>query len=101
MILWVKTITHIGDGKMVKKNSRIRNVFEPVFQLAHYWKMGKVSNLNTTVSYQQGSDARSRLDWFHAQIPTLLITENYQAMEYTVDEFELMQKIDWGLFISI
>lgn len=55
------------DGE--KRNSRIRNVFEPIFQLAHYWKIGKVSNLNTTLSYQQGSDARSRLDWFHASDP--------------------------------
>lgn len=55
------------DGE--KRNSRIRNVFEPIFQLAHYWKIGKVSNLNTTLSYQQGSDARSRLDWFHAADP--------------------------------
>ena len=55
------------DGE--KRNSRIRNVFEPVFQMAHYWKIGKSSNLNSTFSYQQGEDARSRLDWFHGADP--------------------------------
>lgn len=55
------------DGE--KRNSRIRKVFEPVFQMAHYWKIGKSSNLNSTFSYQQGEDARSRLDWFHATDP--------------------------------
>ncbi len=55
------------DGE--KRNSRIRKVFEPVFQLAFYNKLGKTSNWNNTFSYQQGSDARSRLDWFHASDP--------------------------------
>ena len=37
--------------------------------MAHYWKIGKSSNLNSTFSYQQGEDARSRLDWFHGADP--------------------------------
>lgn len=82
------------DGE--KRNSRIRNVFEPVFQLAHYWKMGKVSNLNTTVSYQQGSDARSRLDWFHAADPNPTYYRKLPSYgEYTVDEFRANAQIDW------
>lgn len=55
------------DGE--KRNSRIRKVFEPVFQLGFYNKVGKTSNWNNTFSYQTGSDARSRLDWFHANDP--------------------------------
>lgn len=55
------------DGE--KRNSRIRKTFEPVFQLQFYNKIGKTSNWNNTFSYQQGSDARSRLDWFHAADP--------------------------------
>ncbi|MGC4129046.1 MAG: TonB-dependent receptor [Bergeyella sp.] len=56
------------DGE--KRNERIRKTFEPIFQLSHYWKMGKNSKLNTTASYQQGSDKRGRLDWYNASSPS-------------------------------
>ncbi|SIS83193.1 Carboxypeptidase regulatory-like domain-containing protein [Kaistella chaponensis] len=52
-----------------KRNSRIRNVFEPMFMITDYLKIGKNSNWNNTLSYQFGRDARSRLDWFHAADP--------------------------------
>ncbi len=52
-----------------KRNSRIRKVFEPMFMLSDYLKIGKNSNWNNTISYQIGSDARSRLDWFHGKDP--------------------------------
>lgn len=82
------------DGE--KRNSRIRNVFEPVYQLAHYWKIGKVSNLNTTFSYQQGSDARSRLDWFHASDPNPTYYRKLPSYGiYTEDEFRQNAQIDW------
>lgn len=55
------------DGE--KRNSRIRKTFEPVFMLTDYLKLGKTSNWINTVSYQFGSDSRSRLDWFHASDP--------------------------------
>lgn len=52
------------DGE--KRNSRIRKMFEPMFQLAFYNKIGKNSNWNNTFSYQFGSDSRSRLERFLA-----------------------------------
>ncbi len=55
------------DGE--KRNSRIRRVFEPMFMLSDYLKIGKNSNWNNTISYQFGRDGRSRLDWFHASDP--------------------------------
>jgi hypothetical protein len=82
------------DGE--KRNSRIRKVFEPMFQLAHYWKMGKVSNLNTTISYQQGSDARSRLDWFHAADPNPTYYRKLPSYGiYTEEEFRDNAQVDW------
>lgn len=82
------------DGE--KRNSRIRNVFEPVFQLEHFWKIGKKSNLNTTFSYQQGSDARSRLDWFHAADPNPTYYRKLPSYGlYTADEFRKNAQIDW------
>ena len=82
------------DGE--KRNSRIRKVFEPVFQLEHFWKIGKQSNLNTTFSYQQGSDGRSRLDWFHASDPNPTYYRKLPSYGiYTTDEFKQNAQIDW------
>lgn len=82
------------DGE--KRNSRIRNVFEPVFQLAHYWKINKKSNLNTTLSYQQGSDARSRLDWFRGKDPHPYYYRKLPSFGLvSVDEFRENSQIDW------
>ncbi len=40
MILWVRTRTHIGDGKMVRKEIlELEKFWNQYFQLAHYWKM--------------------------------------------------------------
>ena len=65
--------------------------------------MGKVSNLTLLFLYQQGSDARSRLDWFHAADPNLLITENYQVMA-SIQKMNL-EKIEhkwiWLLFTKL
>ncbi len=55
------------DGE--KRSSRIRRTFEPMFMLTDYLKLGKTSNWINTFSYQIGSDARSRLDWFHGSDP--------------------------------
>jgi len=75
-----------------KRNARVRNVFEPMFQLSHYWTIGKKSNLNTTVSYQLGSDARSRIDWlqtndpnptYYRKLPSYIIQDYSQGEDYS------------------
>lgn len=82
------------DGE--KRNSRIRNVFEPIFQFQHFWKVGKKTNLNTTFSYQQGSDARSRLDWFHASDPNPTYYRKLPSYGlYSAEEFRQKAQIDW------
>lgn len=83
------------DGE--KRNSRIRNVFEPMFMLTDYLKVGKNSNWINTVSYQFGSDARGRLDWFHAADPN---PTYYRKMPsyglLSADEFRAQSQIDWN-----
>ncbi|HEY0046758.1 MAG TPA: TonB-dependent receptor [Flavobacterium sp.] len=49
------------DGK--KRNSRDKDVEEPIFILGHYWKISDKANLTTNVSYQTGSIGNSRLDY--------------------------------------
>lgn len=55
------------DGK--KRNSRDKDVEEPIFMLSHYWKISDKTNLNTNVSYQFGEIANSRIDYQNADNP--------------------------------
>ena len=48
------------DGK--KRNSRDKDVEEPMVILSHYWKLTKNTNLNTNISYQTGRISNSRLE---------------------------------------
>jgi len=49
------------DGE--KRNSRIKEVNEPIVMLNHYWKLNSKSTLNTNVAYQFGKLGNSRLDY--------------------------------------
>ncbi len=49
------------DGE--KRNSRIREIEEPLFILGHYWKVSPKTNLTTNVSYQFGKVGNSRIDF--------------------------------------
>lgn len=55
------------DGE--KRNSRDKDVEEPIFMLSHYWKINEKNTLNTNVAYQFGSIGNSRLDFQNAQNP--------------------------------
>ena len=82
------------DGE--KRNSRIRKVFEPMFMLTDYLKIGKNSNLINTISYQIGSDARSRLDWFHAADPNPTYYRKLPSYGLlNSDEFRAQSQINW------
>ncbi|WP_452598946.1 carboxypeptidase regulatory-like domain-containing protein [Pontimicrobium sp. MEBiC01747] len=48
------------DGK--KRNSRIREVIEPVLMLNHTWDISSKTSLNTNIAYQFGQRGSSRID---------------------------------------
>jgi hypothetical protein len=48
------------DGEL--RNSRVRNIKEPVLILNHYWKINEKTNLNTNASFQTGSIGNTRVD---------------------------------------
>lgn len=48
------------DGK--KRNSRIKEVNEPILMLNHFWDISDKTSLNTNVAYQFGKIGNSRLD---------------------------------------
>lgn len=48
------------NGKI--RNSRIKEVSEPILMLNHYWDINESTSLNTNVSYQTGKIGNSRID---------------------------------------
>ena len=46
-----------------KRNSRIKEVEEPILMLNHYWDISNKTSLNSNVAYQFGKLANSRLDY--------------------------------------
>lgn len=46
-----------------KRNSRIKEIEEPIFMLSDYWKITSKTNLNMNVSYQFGKIGNSRIDY--------------------------------------
>ena len=49
------------DGEI--RNSRVREIEEPILMLNHYWDISSKTTLNTNVGYQFGKIGNSRLDW--------------------------------------
>jgi hypothetical protein len=49
------------DGK--KRNSRVKNVEEPINILTHYWKLNEKTNLTTSIAYQIGSVGNTRIGY--------------------------------------
>lgn len=52
-----------------KRNSRDKDVEEPIFMLNHYWKINEKNTLNTNVAYQFGSIGNSRIDFQNVNNP--------------------------------
>ena len=63
------------DGNI--RNSRVRNIKEPVFMLNHYWKINDKTNLNTNASYQTGSIGNTRVDQGGTRLVTIDGQEAY------------------------
>lgn len=55
------------DGK--KRNSRDKDIEEPINMLSHYWKINERTTLNTNVSFQSGAIGNSRIDYQTANNP--------------------------------
>lgn len=52
-----------GKQDSNKRNSRERNIEEPVLMLNHFWDINEKTTLNTNVAYQFGKIGNSRLDY--------------------------------------
>ena len=58
-------------GKQVNenRNSRMKEIKEPVAILSHYWTINSNTTLNTNVAYQTGSIGNGRLGYYKANNP--------------------------------
>jgi len=96
------------DGE--KRNSRVRNIKEPVFMLNHYWDINDNTTLNTNVGYQTGQIGNSRLDYgnnqnpagnYYQKLPSYFLRNDnptpydYQQAYLAQQEFINDGQIDW------
>ena len=68
-LMGIKYNSYWGYQNGQKRNSRDKDVEEPILMLSHYWKMSDRTTLNTNVAYQTGSIGNSRLDYQTANSP--------------------------------
>ena len=72
------------DGK--KRNSRDKDVEEPILMLSHFWKMSDKTTLTTNVAYQTGSIGNSRLDYQTANSPDPTYYKNLPSYFYNLED---------------
>jgi len=100
------------DGQ--KRNSRDKDVNEPIVMLSHYWKINERNTLNTNVAFQTGSIANSRLDiqgannpdpTYYRNLPSYYLNyhtnagvwqPNFAQAAIAEDFFVTNSQIDWN-----
>lgn len=68
-IMGIKYNSYWGWQNGKKRNSRDKDVEEPLVILSHYWKFNSKTQLNTNISYQTGMIGNSRLDFNDTRNP--------------------------------
>ncbi len=53
-----------------KRNSRVRDIEEPIIMLNHYWELAENTSLNTNMGYQFGRTGNTRIDNGGTQLET-------------------------------
>ncbi|WP_456438668.1 carboxypeptidase regulatory-like domain-containing protein [Psychroserpens sp.] len=99
------------DGK--KRNSRIKEVEEPVLMLNHYWDISSKTSLNTNVAYQFGKLGNSRLDYsgggnpspsYYQDLPSFSLADpdgpDYANAYIKEQNFINDGQIDWNRIID-
>ena len=95
------------DGK--KRNSRVKEVNEPIVMLNHYWDLNSKTTLQTNLGYQFGKTGNSRLDYpgganpsaaYYQKLPSYALAEpngpDY-AKAYELEHGFLKDgQIDWN-----
>lgn len=75
-----------------KRNSRIKDVEEPISMLSHYWKINSRNILQTNLMYQSGTVGNTRLDFQDVNSPDPTYYKNmpsYYLSQYQNDEAQV------------
>nr|WP_321228912.1 carboxypeptidase regulatory-like domain-containing protein [uncultured Psychroserpens sp.] len=99
------------DGE--KRNSRIKEVEEPILMLNHYWDISSKTSLNTNVGYQFGKIGNSRLDYsgggnpspaYYQDLPSYFLADDdgpdYAGAYVAEQNFINDGQIDWNRIID-
>lgn len=94
------------------RNSRERDIFEPIFMLNHFFE-GKKLKITSGIAYQFGTNARSRLGFFNApnpdptyyrNLPSFYINNSTGAdftnADLARDGFQKNQQLNWGIIYA-
>ena len=94
------------DGEI--RNSRIREVVEPIIMLNHYWDISEKTRLNTNVGYQFGRIGNSRLGHdnaphpdpsYYQYLPSYALANpngpDYETAYHNLTNFQNDGQIDW------
>ena len=68
-LVGIRYNSYWGFQEGEKRNSRVKEVDEPMAILSHYWTISPTTKLNTNVSYQFGKIGNSRIDFQSAPNP--------------------------------
>ncbi|MFB9051793.1 carboxypeptidase-like regulatory domain-containing protein [Formosa undariae] len=94
------------DGE--KRNSRVKDVAQPIFMLSHYWDVNTETELQTHLSYTFGKQGHSRLDYpgggnpspaYYQKLPSYYLAKSepdYTNAYLTEREFISNGQIDWN-----
>ncbi|MFD2915174.1 TonB-dependent receptor [Psychroserpens luteus] len=96
-----------------KRNSRIKEVEEPILMLNHYWTINSKTSLNTNVGYQFGKLGNSRLDYagggnpspsYYQDLPSYFLADDngpdYAGAYIAEQDFINDGQIDWNRIID-
>ena len=91
------------NGK--KRNSRIKEVNEPILMLNHYWNFSGSTSINTNIAYQFGKIGNSRIDYnggtnpsptYYQNLPSYFLRkEDFEGAYTTQKRFLNHGQIDW------
>ncbi len=97
-----------GDQEGEMRNSRTKEVEEPVIMLNHYWNITDRIELNTNVGYQFGKLSNSRLGYdnapnpdpsYYQKLPSYFLADpigpNYEGAYRAYSSFVNDGQIDW------
>ena len=83
------------DGE--KRSERVRKNHEPIAMLSHHWNMDENTKLTSTLAYQSGKNASSRLDWYNANNPSPIYYRRfpsyYMSQDRTPEQIEALRDL--------